>query len=721
MNKKFIKATEEYCSLQRWVAAPYLRRSFVLPEAPLSAEISVCGLGFYVLYINGKDITKGRLAPYISNPDHICYYDTYDITSYLTEGENVIGLMLGNGFMNCLGGFVWDFDKAEFRGAPRVALELKAVAGGEELVIEADESFLCHSSPVLFDDLRMGEVYDARLELPGWNLAGYNTEGWTPALAAKTPRGEMKLCTADPIAKLREVKPVAIFREGDAFVYDFGTNSAGLCKLKIKGECGQCVTMWHAEQLSDGSFFNDNIRFYGQGREAYSEWNQTDKFICSGGEDEYMPYFRYNGFRYVKVEGITEAQATDELLTYHIMGSDLSVIGGFSCSDERLNTLYRMVDNANRSNLFYYPTDCPHREKNGWTGDASMSVDQMLLMYDLEASLREWLENIKRAQRLDGALPGIVPTSGWGFAWGNGPAWDSVLFNLPYALYKMRGCTEVIRECAHAMVRYLDYILTRRDGRGLIAVGLGDWVPVNKPADQYDAPLALTDSVMVMDMARKAAEMLTAIGYTHQASFAEGIYRDMRDTVRRELVDPDTMLVAGDCQSSQCIALYYGVFDECERERAFAHLVRQIHAKDDSFDCGFIGMHCLFHVLSDFGESELAFKLITRDRFPSYTLLIEEGITALPEHFLEKKPFPESLNHHFLGDISRWFTTRLAGLKVIDHKTVQIKPCPVSGVDYAEAYYDLPLGRVSVRWDRNPDGTVAVKHTAPEGVSVMLP
>ncbi len=719
MNKHFIKATEDCCTFEKWVAAPLLRRSFNLPKVPGRAEISICGLGFYMLYINGKDITKGRLAPYISNPDQVCYYDTYDITSLLTEGENVIGVMLGNGSMNCFGGFVWDFEKAEYRGAPRVALELRADCGGEEVVIFADGDFLCHPSPVKFDDLRMGEFYDARDELPGWNLPGYNAEGWTRALPAETPRGVLKECTAEPIVTLRQVKPVGITRDGDAFIYDFGINSAGLCALRIKGEPGQKITMWHGETLVDGKFYNKNITFIQRpGCEIYGEWNQTVRFVCSGREDEYMPHFCYNGFRYVKVEGITEEQATTDLLTYHVMSSGLGTIGGFKCSDERLNTLYRMADNSNRSNFYYFPTDCPHREKNGWTGDASMSAENMTLMYDTEASYREWLENIRRVQRIDGALPGIVPTAGWGFHWGNGPVWDSVIFNLPYTLYKFRGCTEVIRENAHAMMSYLEYVMTRRSENGTVDIGLGDYVPVDREADDYRAPVVLTDSITVMDIARKAAEMFTAVGNTHSASYAEGIYRDMRDTVRRELVDFDSMLAAGNSQSSQAIALYYGVFDKCEEKRAVEQLVRLINENDGAFNCGFVGMHCIFHVLSEHGESELAYRMITRDKYPSYTYLIDEGYTSMIEHFC--KPLNlRSLNHHFLGDVARWFTIRLAGLNVIDHKTVRIAPCPVSGVDYAEAYYDLPLGRVSVRWDRMPDGTVAVKHVAPEGVTVL--
>ncbi len=719
MNKHFIKASEEYTTLDNHVPAPLLRRSFTLVEKPVKAELSISGLGFYILYVNGVNVTKGHLAPYISNPDDVCYFDTYDVTEQLSEGENVIGIILGNGFINSPGGVVWDFEKAEYRGAPRVALELNCKLSDGGMTLTADGEFLTHPSPILFDDIRLGETYDARLELDGWMLRGFDTRGWKPALKAETPRGVLKKCEAEPILTYREIKPVSITREGDAFLYDFGINSAGICRLTVNGREGQKITMWHGEMLSEGRFYNKNIRFIRPDATFYDDYNQTDRYICSGkGTEVYEPHFVYHGFRYVLVEGIDESQATPELLTYRIMSSAVKTIGGFRCSSERVNKLFAMVKNSDLSNFFYLQTDCPHREKNGWTGDASLSADHVGLILDTEASWREWLYGIRLAQNEVGALPGIVPTSGWGFAWGNGPTWDSILFNLPYILYKYRGCTDVIRENAHAMVRYLEYILTRRSADGTVAIGLGDWVPVNKSANDYAPPLALTDSVMVMDMARKAAEMLDAIGYTHQAAFARGIYEDMRATVRRELVDLDNMLVAGDCESSQAIALYYGVFDKNEKAAAFAHLLRQISEAGGSFDCGFIGMHCIFHVLSDFGENELAYNMIMKDEFPSYAWLIDKGYTSMPEHFLDSEPYPESQNHHFLGDIARWFITRLAGLNVIDSTTVEITPCPVKDIDFASAYYDIPSGRVSVRWSRDESGKISIDYEAPVGVTI---
>ena len=632
----------------------------------------------------------------------------------------MIGILLGNGFMNPFGGAIWDFEKADWKGAPRVALELTAQGEGQELRLEADESFKVHPSPILFDEYRMGEHYDAGLEIKGWNMPGFDDGSWENAIPAETPRGELKKCEAEPIRGQKRLQPVSITKCEDGYLYDFGENTAGLTELTITAQPGQQITLWHGEILQEGKFYFKNIIFERPGFEFYYEYNQKTIYIAKGGEKErYVPSFVYYGFRYVLVQGITEEQATKDLLTYLVMNSDLRHIGGFECSDETANTLFEMVKRSDLANFYYFPTDCPHREKNGWTGDASMSSDHMALLYDVEDSWREWLRNIGKSQNAVGAIPGIVPTFDWGFAWGNGPAWDSVLFNLPYMLYKYRGNTDVIRENAHAMVRYLEYILTRRSEDGTVAIGLGDWVPVGKPADAYDAPLALTDSIMVMDMAKKAHEMLKAIGYDRPAQLAEGVYRDMRSAIRDNLLDHETMEMAGKCQSSQAMALYYGVFETAEEEKAFQNLLRYIHQNNDSFDCGFLGMHVLFHVLSDFGQGELAYHMITKKEYPSYGHMIVCGDTAMTETFLRQGKIGSSHNHHFLGDIARWFMTRVAGLYIADDTHVEIRPDYISFLTFAGAYYELPAGKVSVHWEKKGE-IYELKVSCPEAVDCKL-
>ena len=178
----FICATRAYSTLKERVPAPYLRRGFELRAPVASARLTICGLGFYELFVNGARLTKGFLAPYISNPDDILYYDAYDLTDKLTQGENALGLLLGNGMLNCPGGQIWDFEQARFRSAPKAALTLEIMLeNGEEMRIEGDSQFRCAPSPIVYDDLRAGEWYDARREIPGWCLPGFDDSAWQRA------------------------------------------------------------------------------------------------------------------------------------------------------------------------------------------------------------------------------------------------------------------------------------------------------------------------------------------------------------------------------------------------------------------------------------------------------------------------------------------------------------------------------------------------------------
>lgn len=725
MNKNFIKSTNEYCTVDNPINAPYIRRSFELDFTPDTANISICGLGFYRLFINGKEITKGHLAPYISNPDHICYYDSYDIATLLRKGRNCIAALLGNGFMNSLGGYVWNFDKAPFRGAPRVALELCAEAEGHEpLRIEADESFRTSPSPIFFDDIRYGEYYDASKSCEGWAEPYFDDSSWEKALLADPPRGEMRLCTAEPIKKQYTLKPQKIMKCKDGYVYDFGKNTAGLCELNIKDPAkGQTLTLRYFELMQDGEPLIDSVVFPTSRFPDYYENNQKDVYICGGEPSEnWMPSFTYHGFRYVLVSGITEKQARSELLTYHVMHSDLARHGDFKCSDDTVNKLFEMTVNSDLSNFYYFPTDCPHREKNGWTGDVATSCFHMIMLHDCQKSFREWLASVRKSQDDHGAIPGIVPTAGWGYDWGNGPAWDRAAFYLPYECFRLREDIQIIKDNAHMMMRYLEYILTRRNEDGTVAFGLGDWASVGRRFSRFETPLAVSDTILVMDIAKKAAEMLEAIGQTHSANFAKGIYLDMRSTVRERLLDKDTCTIFGRTQTAQAMGLYHGIFEHEEEPKAFSVLLDLIHEKDDSFDCGILGCHKIFHVLSKYGRGDLAFHMITKKEYPSYGHLLELGETALAEHFMPDGAPLESHNHHFFGDISRWFIREIAGLRVNRSDEVEIRPDLTLPITFAESYYELPYGRVSVRWERKGD-RVYLEYTCPEKVkcSIVLP
>ena len=723
----FFRASDEMCTYEKHVNAPYIRKKFTAKKYK-KAYILVSGLGFYKLYINGKNITKGLLAPYISNLDDIVYFDKYDVTELLNQGENAIGLVLGNGMQNSNGGRVWDFDIAKFRNIPCFTASIIYVdENGNETQIFADESFKCAPSPIIFDDLRSGCFYDATVETEGWNLPDFDDSDWENVKKADRPRGEYRICEADPIVITKEIKAVEIkkavlderfdnrenmrldtqfkfdVRGKEGILYDFGVNSAGICRLKIDGKKGQKIFVQFCELMtSDGK-----ISYINTGSFYPDNYGQSIYYICKGEKDEvFVPDFTYFGYRFAVVYGLSEEQIKDDTLVMLVANSDLKVRAEYECSDEIMNKLGKMGRVSDLANFYYFPTDCPHREKNGWTGDAAVSAEHMLLTLTPENSYKEWLRNICASQLLDGSLSGIVPTGGWGFEWGNGPAWDNVLTELCWQTWRMRGDLSLAYECRENILRYLSYISQKRRDDGLIAIGLGDWLQPMKHADQPSAPLYVTDSVISMYICKKASDLFGALNLPLQKNFADGLYSSLRNTIRRNLIDFNTMTVRSRCQTSQAICIYYGVFDESEISKAGDVLVDIVHESNDRFDCGMIGMRVIFHVLSMCGHGELAYKMITRDDYPSYGFLLKQGLTSMPEDFLPENQWdnPDSLNHHFMGDITSWFIQRVVGITVNPRlknaNDFDIRPDFICELEYASAFYDAPCGKIEVKWSR---------------------
>lgn len=717
---KFITATKEYNTFEKNVPAPYIRKSFAC-DCDTEGKLKIAVCGFYRLFINGNDITKGFLAPYISNTDDYIYYDEYEVS--LCKGENVIGIILGNGFQNNPGGYIWDFDKAPFRSAPMVALKLSYSDSGEEITVFSDSTFKTHPSSIRFDDYRFGEIYDANFEIPDWNKACFDDSDWENAIIADKPKGELKLCEADPIIKSEEIKPVSIFKEGKSYIYDFGVSNSGVCKLCVQGTKGQKIELQHFDILKNGKFYLDNVWFVRDRWETDKQIVHKDTYICKGeNEETYTPSFTYHGFRYVKVDGITEAQATSDLLTFIVIHSDLKTRGGFHCSDEIINKLQEITRRSDISNFHYFPTDCPHREKNGWTADAALSSEQLTLNFSPENSYREWLNNIRKAQTEKGSLPGIIPTAGWGFEWGNGPAWDCALVYLPYYTYVYRGLTDMIIESADAFIKYLGYIDSRKDEKGLIHIGLGDWCHVGYPDGKPPkAPLEVTDTVISMDIARKIAFMLNAIGLSGQAEYAKIQSDCYKKAIRENLIDFENMVVYGNCQTCQAMCLYYDVFEEEERKTAFEVLLKYIKDADDHIDLGVLGGRVIFHVLSNFGYSDLAYEMIARPDYPSYGNWIKRGATTLWENFAPDSV--NSTNHHFWGDISAWFIKSIAGINYnpTGHniKEVLIKPEFISKLKNAYGFYESKYGKIISFW-RRENSNIVLNIEIPQGVVCEL-
>ncbi|PWM71543.1 MAG: hypothetical protein DBX59_08550 [Bacillota bacterium] len=725
-SKKFIQRTATYNTFDCHVPAPYLRKKFALAEKPAQAEITICGLGFYRLWLNGKEITKGMLASYISNPDDVLYYDLYAVSDLLQQGENIIAVLLGNGFLNDPAGDVWDFDKAAFRDAPKMAL---AVEVDGATLFEADESFKTSPSPIVFDDYRAGEHYDATKEIFGWNTLAFDDSAWDNAIIAKTPAGTPRVPVCPPIRAIREICPSAFEKRGDGWLYAFPENNAGVCRLEIDGKEGQKIKLTFSELATKDGV---NIKNIINGNYPDHGYLHRDFYTCKAGKQSYTPSFTYHGFQYVFVEGIEDGQATENLLTYIVVHTDLKSAGSFACSNEIVNKLQENTRRSDLANFYDFPTDCPHREKNGWTGDAALSAEQFMLNFHAEKSFREWLYNVRASQIESGALSGIVPTAGWGFAWGNGPAWDTVVTQLSYYGYKYTADKTILTENFDCIVAYLRYAKTRLNENGLLAYGLGDWCPAGGYNNDVFTSLEITDTLTIIDTCYKAGVIAEILGKTEEKAEFDAFYALLRKNFREKFVENGEIKREFATQSAVSMALYYKAFEKEETERAVGQLLALIAAKNDYFDVGVLGARTLFRVLSDYGYDELALKLIVQKGFPSYRYHLDRGATTLWENFIdladgEIKPKAEgrevdSLNHHFWGDISAWFYKYIAGIRINpalkDPFTVEIAPHFIEGITHCRAEREYLGGKITVEWERKPDG-VHVEVSAPAQVKIV--
>lgn len=765
-SRNFIMATDEVCDFDKSVPAPYLRKKFTLDFVPKKAEITITGLGFYELYINGENITKGPLAPYISNVNHICYYDNYDITDKLNKGENTIGILLGNGMRNAFGGFVWDFEKADFRGPLCTALCLEAYKNEKDnrdtnnsnnpeesdadFVLEADETFKTHPSPIIFDDIRMGCHYDAKLEIPGWADVDYDDSDWKNALKCKAPKGRPELCKAEPIKYHKEIKPVSVTHfdtapfayehnektispkdfipdkraiAKDVYIYDFGEVNAGITSLKINGKPGQVIKIGHMEFLVNGIPTIKNISFpqYTETYDKYIDYSQKDVFICKGGEETFVPKFKYDGFRYAFVEGLEPEQATLDALTYHTMGSDIKCIGDFESSCPTLNKLYDMVLRSDLSNFFYFPTDCPQREKNGWTGDAAVSAEQILMNFDASDSLEIWLDNVRLSQSDTGELPGIIPTDTWGY-YTFGPVWDSVCVMLPYNIYRFKGDKKVIKDNSAMIMRHLYFQKIKMDNDGLLDYGLGDWCAPLKTEENrdYDMPRKFTSTAFECITAKRAAELFEITEQYPEAEYANSLAEELKNNIRKHLIDFDTMTVIGESQTSQALAMYAGIFNEDEYAKAGERLLEIINMDNVANTCGVIGLRVIYHVLIGMGKGDVAYKLITSTARGCYGSWIKAGATSMWESFPhDDGSYMNSQNHHFLGDIGSLFIQAIAGIRPNPHlkdlAEFEITPDFITDLDYAKASFESKFGTLKSYWKRDGD-SIKLEVCVPDGM-----
>lgn len=681
--------------------APYFRKEFIInkPLSSVRAYIAVGGL--YELFINGKRIGDHRLDPTYTRFDRRNLYVTYDVTENLQEGKNVIGVLLGNGWYNHQSTAVWYFDKAPWRARPKFCMDLRMIySDGSVETVSTGQDWQTHFSPVIFNSIYTGEHYDGRLAQPGWNTADFDTRKWNNSIATGSPSQNITAQALHPIRNVTKIPAVEMKKLDErTWLFDFGRNIAGVTQIKVSGRKGTIIQLKHVERLdSAGRADLSNINVHYRPTDD-SDPFQTDIFILNGQEEEtFMPRFNYKGFQYVEVTSDQPLKLTKESLTAYFMHSDVPQIGKIHSSNNTLNKIWEAANASYLSNLFGYPTDCPQREKNGWTGDAHIAVETGLYNFDGITVYEKWLADHRDEQQPNGVLPAIIPTGGWGYQWGNGPDWTSTIAIIPWNIYLFYGDSRLLKQCYDNIKRYVDYI-DEQYPSGITDWGLGDWIPVKSVTPkEFTSTVYYYVDVLILSKAAKLFRKQS--DYEKYSLLAEKIKKALND----KYLDPKTGIYGSGLQTEQSVPLYWGLVPDELREKVAANLAKRVEADGKHLDVGLLGSKTILNALSENGYAELAYEVASQETFPSWGWWIVNGATTFYENWPIDAKSDISMNHIMFGEINAWYYKALGGIFPDENqpgfKNIVLKPNFVQGLDYFEATHEGPYGEILSSWKK---------------------
>ena len=700
-------------------SAPMLRKSFTTQEKIQQARLYVSAAAYYKMTLNGQPVTSSHLNPGFTHYDKRNLYNTYDVTSLLHTGENVLSAVLGNGFYNEAAPVAtWSYEQARWRNRPRMICEMHiSYTNGEEQIITSDSSWKTATGPYAQNNIYSGDTYDARLAIAGWNKPGFDDSKWTNAIQVDAPSPLLISQNMPAIATEQFISPVNMRSFGDTvYVYDFGVNMSGVCTLSINGEKGTKVDLQHGELLKDnGRLEMRNLDIYYKPLPGLAF--QTDTYILDGEQGTFTPDFTYHGFQYVEVRSDRPVKLTKESLTAQFIHTAVPPAGNFSCSNELLNKIWKAANQSYLSNLMSIPTDCPQREKNGWTADAHITMDLGLLNFDGITFYEKWLDDMVDNQNEEGRISGIIPSSGWGYDDWIGPVWDAAMFIVPMSIYHYYGDTKSIEKIWPVCVKYLDYLAGREDTEGTVTYGIGDWVFY-----QTQTPTAFTTTCYYY------------LDHLYMAKFAELIGKDgnryakkaeeLKALINQKYFDQSKAIYANGSQAAQGVALYLGIVPKEYEQQVADNLSMMIKANNNLLDFGVLGSKTVLRMLSKHGYADLAYQMAAQEEAPSWGNWIKQGFTTLGETWILSPEFRDaSVNHMFLGDVNAWMYNVLAGINYDEQepgfKHILIQPHFVKGLDWVKAEYKSVNGIIRSEWERKGE-QVILKVTIPVNTNATV-
>jgi alpha-L-rhamnosidase len=678
----------------KWITGNELRREFRLEGKVVRARVYVTALGYYELRINGEKVGDKLLDPAWTTYPKRVLYSTYDVTRALTAGQNAMGVTLGGGWATL--GYGMRGEKPYY-SQPALLLQMNIeLEGGKRISVVSDESWKAGPGPIVSNSVYDGEVYDARLETPGWDCAAFDESKWTPAQVVEGSSGALSAQMMPPIRVVDTLMPQKMTSpQPGVYVYDMGQNISGWAQLRVRGARGSVVKLRFAETtFPDGNINQENLRS-AKAREVY--------VLRGEGEETFEPHFTYHGFRYIEVTGFPGTPGL-QTIRGRLAHTAVDTIGSFSASTQILNDIQRAIWWTQLTNLFSIPTDCDQRdERQGWMGDAQISAEEAMLNFDMAAFYTNFIRDMRDAQGEDGTLPETVPEK-----WGNrpaDPAWGTAYPTICWYMWQQYRDRRILEENYEGIKKYVQDLRRRAPDNVLRFNFNGDWIPTDEAPGEV-----ISDAYYYYDVTilKNVAGILRKTGDEQDYS---QLARQIRDAFNQNFLNAKTYEYGGGSQTANSMALVLGLVPENEIGHVEWRLFKDVlYYHNTHLTTGFIGTKFLMPALSDFHNVDLAYDLAVQTTYPSWGHMLERGLTTIAEIWPDKgERGMYSHDHPALGSVGAWFYQALGGIKPGSggegYQHIQITPLIPEGLQWASASVETIRGTVSSSWTYSPQMT----------------
>ncbi|MDD2437108.1 MAG: family 78 glycoside hydrolase catalytic domain [Massilibacteroides sp.] len=697
--------------------APYFRKQFEVGKKIKHAKVYVSGLGFYELYLNGEKVGDHVMAPVVSNYDkrvlrnvlyyyddqstQRVYYNTFDVTEQLQRGKNALGVILGNGWYNqrarTVEGWMW-------YSTPRLLLQLEVeyVNGSVEKII-TNETWKTKDSPLLYNSIFVGEVYDARLACNAWNETEYDDRQWEYAKITRAPSGALYSQLA-PADKLIRTLPMTLKEQlnDSTYLYELPEMISGWVELRVKGKAGSAV----------------RLKFIG---EEGGDFGQQDVYVLKGkGIERWEPKFTWHAFRFVEVVA-PDVTLDENSLLAKVVHTSVERVGDFSCSNELFNKLFEAYIRTQEANFHgSISSDCPHRERLGYTGDGQVLTESSILLFDMRRFYIKWLDDMEDARNKNsGYVPHTAPFGGGG----GGPAWGSAFLLVPWTYYTYYQDKTVLEKYYEGMSQWVSYLETRTDEQGLIVQEepsgwcLGDWCLPNDP-DNIQLPESLVNTCYYYHCADLMSRIAKLLEKTEDYSRFRNLAQKIKNDFNAKFFNSVTNHYWEGHSGADVFPLAFGLVPSGKEKEVFDALLNHLEEIDYHFDTGFLGTPLLVNVLTDYRRDDIAYRIMNQRSFPSFSYLLDPAYSTLWERWDGK----ESRCHPFFGSVVSWFYKALAGINLEENKLI-IAPQVVGDLTFCRASYQSPYGLIHSSYFVEETNVLKVKMFIPANLAaeVYLP